>query len=222
MKRIRVLLADDHALVRAGFRSLLEKIPAVTVVAEAGRGREAIELIKKHQPHIVLMDIAMPGLNGLEALTRCKDFPKTRVMILSMHATEEYVAQALRGGAAGYLIKDAAVAELKVAIQSVMKGETYLSASISRRVIDTYLKRVGDKSGPLDPLTSRQREVLQLMAEGNNTKEIAFVLKLSVKTVETHRGHLMTKLGIRDIAGLVRYAMRAGLVPAITTNLTSL
>jgi DNA-binding NarL/FixJ family response regulator len=213
MKRIRVLLADDHALVRAGFRSLLENIPAVTVVAEAGNGREAIDLLRKHRPHIALMDIAMPGLNGLEALTRCKEFPKTRVIILSMHATEEYVVQALRQGAAGYLIKDAAAGELTLAIRSILKGETYLSPSISRHVIDTYLKRVGDKSGPFDQLTSRQREVLQLIAEGNNTKEIAFLLKLSVKTVETHRGHLMEKLGIHDIAGLVRFAMRAGLIP---------
>jgi DNA-binding NarL/FixJ family response regulator len=210
---IRVLLVDDHSLVRAGIRSLLEKIPAVTVVAEAGNGREAINLLRKHQPHIALMDIAMPGLNGLEALTRCKEFPKTRVIILSMHATEEYVLQALRRGAAGYLIKDAAVGELAVAIRSILKGESYLSSTISRHVIDTYLKRVGEKSGPLDLLTSRQREVLQLIAEGNNTKEIAFLLKLSVKTVETHRGHLMEKTGIHDIAGLVRYAMRTGLVP---------
>jgi DNA-binding NarL/FixJ family response regulator len=210
---IRVLLADDHSLVRAGIRSLLEKIPAVTVVAEAGNGREAINLLRKYQPHIALMDIAMPGLNGLEALTRCKEFPKTRVIILSMHATEECVVQALRRGAAGYLIKDAAVGELAVAIRSILKGEIYLSSTISRNVIDTYLKRVGDKSGPLDQLTSRQREVLQLIAEGNNTKEIAFLLKLSVKTVETHRGHLMQKLGIHDIAGLVRSAMRGGLVP---------
>ena len=213
MKRIRVLLADDHALVRAGFRSLLQNIPAVTVVAEAGNGREAIELLRKHQPHIALMDIAMPGLNGLEALTRCKEFPKTRVIILSMHVTEEYVVQALRRGAAGYLIKDAAVGELAVAIRSILKGETYLSPTISRHVIDTYLKRVGDKSGRFDQLTSRQREVLQLIAEGNNTKEIAFLLGLSVKTVETHRGHLMAKLGIHDIAGLVRFAMRSGLIP---------
>jgi DNA-binding NarL/FixJ family response regulator len=213
MKRIRVLLADDHALVRAGFRSLLENIPAVTVVAQAGNGREAIDLLRKHHPDIALMDIAMPGLNGLEALTRCKEFPKTRVIILSMHATEEYVVQALRRGAAGYLIKDAAVGELAVAIRSILKGEIYLSRTISRHVIDTYLERVGDKSGPFDQLTSRQREVLQLIAEGSNTKEIAFLLKLSVKTVETHRGHLMEKLGIHDIAGLVRYAMRTGLVP---------
>jgi DNA-binding NarL/FixJ family response regulator len=213
MKRIRILLADDHVLFRAGLRSLLEKVRALSVIAEAGNGREALDLIRQGRPDIVLMDIAMPGLNGLEALTRCKEFPKTRVIVLSMHATEEYIVQALRGGAAGYLIKDAAVKELKVAIQSVMKGETYLSPSISRRVIDTYLKRSGDKSDPLNPLTSRQREVLQLIAEGNNTKEIAFLLKLSVKTVETHRGHLMERLGIHDIAGLVRYAMRVGLIP---------
>jgi DNA-binding NarL/FixJ family response regulator len=210
MKRIRILLADDHVLVRAGFRSLLEKLPAFTVVAEAGNGREAIDLLKKHQPDIALVDMAMPGLNGLEVLAHSKEFPKVRVIILSMHATEEYVVQALRGGAAGYLIKDAAIGELKGAIQTVMKGETYLSPGISRRVIENYL---GGKSGPFDQLTSRQREVLRLMAEGNNTKEIAFLLQLSAKTVETHRGHLKKKLGIDDIAGLVRYAMRAGLVP---------
>ena len=213
MKQIRILLADDHVLFRAGLRSLLRKIRAFSVIAEAGNGREAIDLIRKDRPDVALMDIAMPGLNGLEALTRCKDFPKTRVIVLSMHATEEYVVQALRGGAAGYLIKDAAVEELKVAIQSVMKGETYLSPSFSRRLIDTCLSRAGDKSDLLNPLTSRQREVLQLIAEGNNTKEIAFLLKVSVKTVETHRGHLMERLGIHDIAGLVRFAMRAGLIP---------
>jgi len=214
MKRIRVILADDHDLVRAGIRSVLEKITAVTVVAEAENGRKALGLLKKYQPDIALMDISMPGLDGLEVLAHAKEFSKTRVIILSMHATEEYVVQALRGGAAGYLVKDAAAGELRVAIQSVMKGGIYLSPSISRRVIDNHLKSAGDKSGPFDQLTVRQREILQLIAEGNNTKEIAFLLKLSAKTVETHRGHLKKKLRIDSIAGLVRYAMRAGLVSA--------
>jgi DNA-binding NarL/FixJ family response regulator len=215
MKKTRVLLADDHSLVRAGFRSLLEKIPSVEVVAEARDGREALALLKIHQPDVVLMDIAMPSLNGLEAVARAsKEFSSTRVIILSMHTNEEYVVQALRAGASGYVIKDAPVAELGLAIQAVTSGGTYLSPRISKTMIEAYLERVGDECALLERLTPRQREIVQLIAEGNSTKEIAFLLNVSVKTVETHRGQLMDKLGIHDIPGLVRYAMRAGLVPA--------
>jgi len=214
MKKTRVLLADDHGLVRAGFRSLLEKIPSVEVVAEARDGREALALLKTHRPDVVLMDIAMPSLNGLEAVSRAsKEFSSTRVIILSMHTNEEYVVQALRAGASGYVIKDAAVAELGLAIQAVTSGGTYLSPRISKAMIEAYLDRTGDKRSPLERLTPRQREIVQLIAEGNSTKEIAFLLNVSVKTVETHRGQLMDKLGIHDIPSLVRYAMRAGLVP---------
>jgi len=212
-----VLLADDHGLVRAGIRSLLEKTPGVEVVGEASNGREALELIRTQLPKLVLMDIAMRELGGLEALPRItKDFPSVKVIILSAHANEEYVIRALRSGAAGYMLKDAATAELELAINSVAQGKTYLSPSISRTVIDSYLERVGGESGPLEHLTPRQREILQLIAEGKNTKEIAYLLGISVKTVETHRLQLMARLDIHDVPGLVRYAIRSGLVSSET------
>jgi DNA-binding NarL/FixJ family response regulator len=214
MNATRLLLADDHALVRAGIRSLLEKMTGVEVVAEASDGREALELIKKKLPNLVLMDIAMPGLNGLEALARTtKEFTAMKVIILSMHANEEYALQALRAGACGYLLKDGAVAELELALRVVARGETYLSPRISKRVIDGYLERLGNQNASGGLLTARQREILQLIAEGQSTKEIAFLLGVSVKTVEAHRAQLMLRLGIHDVAGLVRYAMRVGLVP---------
>ena len=213
MRPIRVLLADDHALVRAGIHSLLDKMPSVEVVAEAGDGREALALIKKHLPDITLMDITMTGLNGLEATARAvKEFPSVKIIILSMHANEEYVMQALRAGASGYLLKDAATIELGFALQAVSRDETYLSPAISKRVIDSYLNRVSPQQSPLEQLTSRQREILQLIAEGKSTKEIAFLLNVSVKTVETHRAQLMERLDIHDVPNLVRYAIRVGLV----------
>jgi DNA-binding NarL/FixJ family response regulator len=214
MKTTRVLLADDHALVRAGIRALLEKMTGIEVVAEAGDGREALELIKRQLPHVVFMDIALPGLNGLEALARAtKEFRAVKVIILSMHANEEYVLRALRAGACGYLLMDAAVAELELALRAVSCGETYLSPRISKRVIDSYLERLAIERPVREELTPRQREIVQLIAEGENTKEIAFLLKVSVKTVEAHRAQLMDRLGIHHVAGLVRYAMRVGLVP---------
>jgi len=213
MKPVRVLLADDHALVRAGLRELLQKLPDVEVVAEAGDGREALALVKTALPNLVLLDITMKGLTGLEAAERIvKDFPGVKVVMLSMHANEEYVLRALRAGVSGYIIKDAAIVELELAIKAVVADETYLSPSISRSVIENYLNRTGHKSSPLEQLTPRQREILQLIAEGQSTKEIAFTLKLSVKTVETHRAQLMERLEIYDVAGLVRYAMRVGLI----------
>ncbi|HEX4646999.1 MAG TPA: response regulator transcription factor [Verrucomicrobiae bacterium] len=217
MNRVRILLADDHTLMRAGIRSLLEKIPGVEVVGEAADGREALALVRAQLPNLVLMDIAMSGLNGLEATARVvKEFPQVRVIILSMHANEEYVVQTLRTGASGYLLKDAATAELELAILAVARGDTYLSPAISKRVIDDYLGRVIGEKTPLDQLTPRQREILQLIAEGKSTKEIAFLLNVSIKTVETHRLQLMDRLGIHDIPGLVRHAMRLGLVPPET------
>jgi DNA-binding NarL/FixJ family response regulator len=211
----RVLLADDHALVRAGIRALLEKIPNVEVVGEAGTGREALELVKSKLPDLVLMDIAMAELGGLEALPRVtKDFPGVKVIILSAHANEEYVIRALRSGASGYMLKDAATMELELAIRSVSEDKTYLSPSISRTVINSYLERVGGPLSPLDQLTPRQREILQLVAEGKNTKEIASDLDISVKTVESHRLQLMERLNIHDVPGIVRYAVRSGLVSA--------
>jgi DNA-binding NarL/FixJ family response regulator len=215
MNVTRLLLADDHALVRAGIRALIEKIPNVEVVGEASTGREALELVKSKLPNLVLMDIAMAELGGLEALPRItKDFPGVRVIILSAHANEEYVVRALRSGAAGYMLKDAATAELQLAIDSVAQDKTYLSPSISRTVIDSYLERVGAPLSPLEQLTPRQREILQLLAEGKHTKEIASVLDVSVKTVESHRLQLMERLNIHDVPGLVRYAVRCGLVSA--------
>lgn len=213
MASLRVLLADDHALVRAGMRSLLRNIEGVEVVGEAADGAGALELAAREKPDAVLLDIAMKGMNGLEAAERFRELhPGVKVLILSMHASEEYVLQALRAGAVAYLIKDSATAELELALRSVMRGETYLSPAISRQVVDGYVQRVGAGAGA-DPLTPRQREVLKRVAEGRSTKEIAFELSLSVKTVETHRAQIMERLGIRDVAGLVRYAMRTGLVP---------
>ena len=214
MKTTRVLLADDHVLVRAGIRSLLEKMTGIEVVAEAGDGREALELIKKQLPNVALMDIAIPELNGLEALERAtKGFSAVKVIILSMHANEEYVLQALRAGARGYLLKDAAVAELELALKAVTRGETYLSPRISKRVIDSYLERLGNERPLGEQLTPRQRAIVQLIAGGKSTKEIAFLLKVNVKTVEAHRAQLIGRLGIHDVTGLVRSAMRVGLVP---------
>ncbi|HEX4629374.1 MAG TPA: response regulator transcription factor [Chthoniobacterales bacterium] len=217
IKPARLLLADDHGLFRAGLRSLLEKIPGVEVIGEAENGRSALELVKARRPGVVLMDIAMAELGGLEALPRItKTFPDIRVIILSAHANEEYVIRALRSGAAGYMLKDAATAELELALNSVAEGKTYLSPSISRTVIDSYLDRVGGEGGLLEKLTSRQREILQMVAEGKNTKEIASRLEISVKTVEAHRLQLMSRLDIHDVPGLVRYAIRTGLVSAET------
>lgn len=213
MSRVRVLLTEDHRLVRAGIRSLLEQMPEVEVVAEADNGRDALQFVKKLRPEIVLMDIAMPGMNGLEATRRLtSEFPFVSVLILSMHANAEYVIQALRAGARGYLIKGAAVEELIFAVRAVIRGEMYLSPSISGPVVSDYLHHLGTSELPIDRLTPRQREVLQLVVEGKTTKEIAVTLEVGVKTVETHRAKLMESLDIHDIAGLIRYAIRSGLV----------
>ena len=213
MMSMRVVLADDHTLFRAGLRALLEKLPDVQVVAEARDGYEAVHMVETHHPDLVLMDIAMPGLNGLEATRRLvKAFPAIRVLILSMHKSEEYVWQALRAGAVGYLLKDAELAELALALTAVTRGETYLSPPISKHLIREYVQRVGGEETTLERLTPRQREILQLIAEGYTTKAIAQRLGLGVKTVETHRTQMMERLGIHDIAGLVRYAIRMGIV----------
>jgi len=210
---IRIVLADDHALVRKGIRSLLEKLDNIEIVGEASEGREALELSKTHQPDIVFMDITMPGLNGLEAITRMKkECPTARVIMLSMHAREEYFQQALESGAAGYLLKDADWMELELAIRTVMRGETYLTPTVAKYAVDAYrLRKEGDQ-GPLACLSSRQKEILQLIAEGYANKEIAQRLNLSPRTVETHRAELMERLNIRDVPGLVKLALRAGLI----------
>jgi DNA-binding NarL/FixJ family response regulator len=222
MKTIRILLADDHALVRAGIRALLESLAEIEVIAEVDNGQDALQLIETLQPDVVLMDIAMPQLNGLEVVARVsKCFPQVRVIILSMHENEEYVLQALRAGAAGYLLKGARTSELDLAVTSVARGEIYLSPAASKHVVLDYIQRVGRASaaterepGPDERLTPRQREILQLIAAGYTTKEIAQRLEISVKTVEMHRAQLMDRLDIHDIAGLVRYAIRTGLVAA--------
>jgi DNA-binding NarL/FixJ family response regulator len=193
-------------------RRLLEEIEGVAVVGEASNGHQALELAATSDPHVVLLDVAMPILNGLEAATRLsKSHPDIRVIILSMHADEEYVAQALRAGASGYLIKDSSVPELEIALRSVLRGERYLSSVISTRLALDYL-RTRSAAAPI--LTSRQREILQLIAEGHSIKSIAHRLGVSAKTAESHRAQLMERLDIHDIPGLVRFAIRTGLVSA--------
>jgi DNA-binding NarL/FixJ family response regulator len=214
---IRVVLADDHNLVRAGIRALLERLPGVQVVGEAADGREALELVGREKPDLALLDIGMPSLNGLEAAPRiAREAPGTRLVILSMHSDEKHVAQALRLGVAGYVLKDSCVDELPVLMRAVMRGETYLSPGISKQVVEALKGRLAtaetESPAGAEVLTPRQREILQLYAEGKNTKEIASTLGLSVKTVETHRTQIGQRLQIRDLAGLVRYAIRVGLV----------
>ena len=213
MTQIRVLLADDHKLVRAGIRSLLERLPDVEVIAEASDGREAIRLVEKNEPQIVLMDLAMPELNGLEATQYLTStFPKVRVIILSIYADEEHVYQALRAGAAGYLLKGAATEELELAIRSVAQGTDYLSPPVSKPVIMEYIRRTNAGLNSREKLSPRQTQILKLIAEGKTTKQVALELAISVKTVETHRSALMMRVGVRDVAGLVRYAVKVGLV----------
>jgi DNA-binding NarL/FixJ family response regulator len=207
---IRVLLADDHDLFRAGVRSLLEGLPEIQVVAEAGDGREAVELAESHRPDVALLDVMMPELNGLEAAAQFP--PGVRIVILSMNSHEEFVLQALRAGAAGYVLKNTTPAELETAIRTVVKGETYLSPAVSKHVISAYLSRVGNGGTSLERLSTRQREVLQLIAEGRGTKEIARKLGVSTKTVEMHRVHLMQALDIHDVPGLVKYAIKMGVI----------
>lgn len=213
MPAIRLILADDHALIRAGLRALLKSIEDVEVIAEASNGHETLEVVARGQPDVVLMDIAMPGLNGLETAARIlKQWPSIRIIMLSMHANDEYLRRALGAGAAGYLLKGADPAELELALKAVVRGETYLTPAVSKRLVQDFLQQDGEPLEPQSELTPRQREILQLIAEGHSTKEIATRLDLSVKTVETHRGAIMSRLDIHDVPGLVRYAIRAGLI----------
>ena len=216
MNEIKVLLADDHTLVRAGLRTLIEGFEGFRVVAETSDGREAVRLIRQLQPDIALIDISMPGLNGLDATALIsRETPDTRVVILSMHTAETYVLEALRAGAAGYVVKDAAVDEMERALRAVQKGERWLSPSVSRHLLDEYLRLVRGQpiaGSGMEALTPRQREILQLIAEGHSTREIADRLAISIKTVETHRAQIMERLSIRDVAGLTRFALRAGLI----------
>ena len=214
MSALRVLLCDDHTLVRAGIRALVLETPGAVIVAEADNGREAVALAKQHRPDLVVMDISMRELNGIEATAQIRaELPQTRVLILSMHTTEDFVRRALKAGASGYLVKDSAPLELKMAIEAIGRGETYLSSRVSKTLLSGLVDgRPAQSESSLDALTPRQREILQLIAEGRSTKEIAFTLSVSIKTVETHRAALMERLGIRDVAGLVVFAVRHNLI----------
>ena len=211
--RVRVLLVEDHDLVRAGIRSLLGGLDGIEVVGETGTGRDAMRLTELHRPDVVLMDIALPDVSGLETTAAIiKQYADTRVIILSMHANEEYVWQALHAGATGYLLKNSSTSELEIAIKAVAHGEFYLSPPVSTHLVHDFTRRARGEPNSLERLTKRQREILELIARGYSTRQIAQELTLSHKTVETHRTQLMQRLEIYDIAGLVRYAIHMGIV----------
>jgi DNA-binding NarL/FixJ family response regulator len=210
---VRVVLIEDHDLVRAGFRAILDALPAFEVVGEASNGHDGLRLIAATKPDLALVDLTMPLLNGLDMTARAtKDHPRTRIIVLSMHSDEEYVRHALAAGASAYVLKTASKAELEIALIAVARGQKWLSPGVSAPVLDNYARRGDAARGPFEILTARQREVLQLLAEGESTKGIAQRLSLSVKTVETHRKQIMDRLDVHSVQGLVRYAMRAGLV----------
>jgi DNA-binding NarL/FixJ family response regulator len=214
MTKIRVLLAEDHTIVRKGLRALLDEEAGIEVIEEAQDGREAVRKVGQLRPDVVVMDLSMPALNGLEATRQIKkQFPEVKVLILTMHADEEYVYQILRSGASGYVVKQAAPAELVLAIRAVYRGDSFLSPSISKKVIEDYIQQAeATVKNSYDTLTNREREVLQLIAEGLSTLDIAELLHISEKTVRVHRGHLMDKLDIHSTAGLTRYAIRKGVI----------
>jgi DNA-binding NarL/FixJ family response regulator len=210
MKRIRILLADDHAVVRQGFKMILDAQADMEIVGEAANGRQAVDLAEQLRPDVVVMDVSMPELNGIEATRRlASSLPRARVVALSMHKDSVYVREILRAGARGYLLKDSGAADLVAAIRAVASGESYLSPAVSNAVLDDYRRHA---TNPIDLLTSREREVLQLLAEGKTNKEIAGLLNLSVYTVEAHRGRILEKLNLHSIGELVRFAVRSGLI----------
>ncbi len=215
MNKIKVLLADDHTIVRKGIRSLLDHEPNIEVVGEAEDGQEAVKQVESLNPDVVLMDITMPRLTGLEATRQIKKlFPNVKVLVLTMYTNEEYVLQLLRAGAAGYLIKQSAPAELLSAIQAVYRGDTFLSPAISKVIVQEYLRHTGGalQDDSYDTLTVREREILQLIAEGHTNREIADNLDISVKTVGVHRVNLMEKLDIHNTTELIKYAIRKGII----------
>jgi DNA-binding NarL/FixJ family response regulator len=210
MKRIRILLADDHGVVRQGFKMILGAQADMEIVGEAANGREAVEQAERLKPDIVVMDVAMPELNGIEATRRlAESAPHVRVLALSMHKDSVYVRETLRAGARGYLLKDSGANDLVAAVRAVASGEGYLSPAVSNAVLDDYRRHV---TNAIDLLTSREREVLQMLAEGKTNKEIAATLNLSVYTVDAHRGHIMEKLNLHSINELVRFAVRNGMI----------
>src|ERR1700736_4471336 len=215
MRKIRILLADDHQLMRSGLRLLIEQQPDLTVVGEAGDGREVVSLAKSLKPDVVVMDIGMPNLNGIEATHQIiQSHPEIAVVILSMHADESYVLRALKAGAKGYLLKDSAEADLIRAVRAVAGGKSFFSPVVSKVLLDDYMRKL-KRSGAEDAydlLTPREREILQLVAEGKSNKEVANLLNLSVYTVETHRSNIMQKLNLRGIPELILYAVRKGLI----------
>ena len=209
-EKIRILLADDHAVVRQGFKMILAAQADMEIVGEAGNGREALDLAGQLQPDVIVMDVAMPELNGIEATRRVGGVsPRSRVLALSMHKDSVYVREILRAGARGYLLKESIASDLLAAVRAIARGEGYLSPGVSDAVLNDYRRHVTD---PIDLLTSREREVLQMIAEGKTNKDIATVLNLSVYTVDAHRGRIMEKLNMHSATDLVRFAVRAGLV----------
>ena len=213
MSKAKVLLVDDHVVVRQGLKALFADEPDIEVVGEASNGREALERLSDLEPDVVLMDISMPGLNGIEATRQIQQHhPETKVVVLSMHANEEYVFQVLQAGASGYVLKQSDSMEVLTAIRAAVAGGSFLSPPISRTVIDDYVRRAEARGhgGEPDLLTSREREVLQLLAEGRSNREIAEELSISIKTVETHRSNMMTKLDLSSKTELIKYALRKG------------
>ena len=215
MKKIKLLVADDHKIFRQGIKKLLEEESDLQVVGEASDGREAVKKTIELKPDVILMDIAMANLNGLEATRQIKkQLPSAKVIMVTMHKNEEYVLQSFQAGASGFILKEGAVEELVSAIRSINSDKSFLSPSISKTLIDAYMRKMetGKTETPFDLLTDREREVLQLIAEGYTNREVAKSLFISVKTVEAHRAHIMQKLNIHDIAKLVKYAIQKVLV----------
>jgi len=214
-KKQRVLIVDDHTLLRAGLRSLLDQDPNIEIVGEAADGRDAVRAVGQLTPDLVLMDLTMPGMNGIEAVTEIKRrYPEVRILVMTLHKTEDFIHASLRAGADGYILKDATHDELRVAIRSVLLGKTYLSMDVSGKVVSGYLGGGKSASGSsvFDTLTHREREILKLVAEGRPNKGIAEYLNLSVKTVEKHRSNLMSKLDVHNAAGLTAFAIEKGLL----------